>query len=106
LISPKEPDSLRLKRSYRAVCQRFSAIGLDSNNNSVSLLSSKTTASSYKLIFLSTFDVSQMAAKINGKGKKRKINSRNRVSSENLDLLISLRQKPGFSDVNPFSLPF
>jgi putative transposase len=50
--------------------------------NLIKDLHNKATAvltNSYKLIFLPTFDVSQMTAKINGKGKKRKINSRNRV---------------------------
>lgn len=43
----------------------------DLHNKATNLL-----VNSYKLIFLPTFDVSQMVVRINGKGRKRKINSK------------------------------
>lgn len=75
LISRSTKVKARQRRKMRIACDRIREkiqnLVKDLHNKAVNLL-----VNSYKLIYLPTFDSSQMVVKINGKGKKRKINSK------------------------------
>ncbi len=75
LISKAERSQSRQKYQIRKAIKRARAriqnLIKDLHNKTVNLL-----VNSYKVIFLPTFDSIQMVCKINGKGKKRKINSK------------------------------
>lgn len=75
LISRSTKVKSRQRRKMRIACDRMrekiQSLVKDLHNKAVAVL-----VNSYKLIFLPTFDSSQMLVKINGKGKKRKINSK------------------------------
>ncbi|BAZ14332.1 transposase [Calothrix sp. NIES-4071] len=67
----KSRQKYRIKKAIKRARTRIQNLIKDLHNKAVSLL-----VNSYKVIFLPTFDSSQMVCKINGKGKKRKINSK------------------------------
>jgi putative transposase len=73
LISRSTQTNARQRRKMRIAAnkmrQRIENLVKDLHNKAVHLL-----VNSYKLIFLPSFESSQMVVKINGKGKKRKIN--------------------------------
>ncbi|BAY49412.1 ISSoc2, transposase, truncation [Scytonema sp. HK-05] len=75
LISRSTKVKARQRRKMRIACDRMREkiqnLVKDLHNKAVSLL-----VNSYKLIYLPTFDSSQMVVKINGKGKKRTLNSK------------------------------
>lgn len=75
LISRSTIVLARQRKKMRIACdrirERIQNLIKDLHSKAVSLL-----VNSYKLIYLPTFDSSQMVVKINGKGKKRKINSK------------------------------
>ncbi len=75
LISRSTKVKSRQRRKMRIAADRIREkiqnLVKDLHSKAVSLL-----VNSYKLIYLPTFDSSQMVVKINGKGKKRRINSK------------------------------
>lgn len=67
----KSRQKYQMRKAIKRARARIQNLVKDLHNKTVNLL-----VNSYKVIFLPTFDSSQMVCKINGKGKKRKINSK------------------------------
>lgn len=69
--SCKSRQKYRMRKAIQRMRTKIQNLVKDLHIKSVNLL-----VNSYKVIFLPSFDSSQMVCKINGKGKKRKINSK------------------------------